>query len=253
MKDIPRFSIGKFKVSIVNLQSTLDYIAECIRNEHYGYICVSNSRSAYQSNQESDYCYIQNNSLLTIPDGRPLTWIAHNQGYKDVDQVAGNDIFTALLKISEANSYSHYLYGSTQDTIEIIKKKFKSDYPNVKLKNAFSPPFQPLEKFNIDKLANEINDLKPTFFWIGLGAPKQEKLMALLQPKLQHTICIGVGLVFDYFAGNVSRAPKLIRNFGFEWLYRDIQNPRYALKRNFTKPFFWTLKQLFLSKNMSNL
>lgn len=248
MKTIQRFNIGSFQVSKVNLKSAVEYISQCVENNIYGYICVSNSRSAYQSNHELDYCHIQNESLLTVPDGKPLSWIAHNKGLNDVNQVAGNDLFHEIMRISEKEGYSHYFYGSTPETIKKIQSKFSSDYPNVELKKSFSPPFQPLEKFDIESLANEINGLKPTFFWVGLGAPKQERLMSLLQPKLESTICIGVGLVFDYYAGNVKRAPKFIRKLGFEWLYRDIQNPKYAMKRNFTKPFFWTIKQILISR-----
>jgi len=248
MKEIPRFSISKFTVSRVNLSKAVNYIADCVKNNKFGYICVSNSRSAYQSNHEPEYCKIQNNSLLTVPDGRPLTWIAKNKGYKEVDQVAGNDLFHALLSKSKEEGYSHYFYGSTPETIMLMQNKTKIDYPYAELKKAYSPPFQSLEKYDIDELAKEINNLKPTFFWVGLGAPKQERLMALLQPKLESTICIGVGLVFEYYAGNVKRAPKFIRKAGFEWLYRDVQQPMRAFKRNFTRPFFWTLKQLLLSK-----
>lgn len=244
---IPRFSIGKFQVSCVNLQTAVDYIKSAIAQNKSGYICVSNSRSAYDSNVDDNYCMIQNNSLLTVPDGRPISWIAHNLGYTDVEQIAGNDLFHRLLSVSKEEGYSHYFYGSTEETIDAMSKNMDEDYPDVELKGACSPPFQPLEDYDIDGLANEINELKPTFLWIGLGAPKQEKLMALLQPKLKETICIGVGLVFEYYAGNVTRAPKLIRRIGLEWLFRDIQQKR---KRNppFSVIFKWTIKQLIYSK-----
>lgn len=242
-----RFYIGKFNVSRVNLNSAIKYIKQAILSNKYGYICVSNARSAYQSNHEEDYCYIQNKSLLTVPDGRPISWIAHNLGYKEVGQVAGNELFHALLQASEENGYTHYFYGSTPSTIDKMKIRVAAEYPKADIADAVSPPFQPIESFDIDFLAKTINKLSPTFFWIGLGAPKQERLMALLQPKLKCTICIGVGLVFEYYAGTVKRAPKWIRNMGLEWLYRDVQQ-----KRKRTPPFYriviWTLKQLIYSK-----
>lgn len=162
----------------------------------------------------------------------------------DVSQIAGHDLFNGLLQVSTQKEYTHYLFGSTNSTLKKMKDKLSIDYPNVKILKTFSPPFQPLEKYDIESLATEINEIKPTFFWVGLGAPKQERLMALLQPKLTHTICIGVGLVFEYYAGNVKRAPKWIINIGLEWLYRDIQQKR---KRTppFYRIFFWTIQQIF--------
>lgn len=241
-----RLSIGSFNISVVNLSTAKEYINTCIRRQKYGYICVSNSRVAYQSNHDPQYCMIQNNSLLTVPDGKPLVWIAHNKGYNEVGQVAGNELFHALLKESEEKKYTHYFYGSTPTTIEKMKMRVAFEYPGVKIVEAVSPPFQPIEKYDIDKLAAEINQLSPDFFWVGLGAPKQERLMALLQPKLHKTICIGVGLVFEYYAGTVKRAPKWVRKLGLEWFIRTLQQPKRF--KMFMNPFFWTIKMLILSK-----
>lgn len=241
-----RFSIGKFNVSQVNLSATLDIIKKSIDAHRYGYICVSNARVAYQSNHDPDYCAIQNNSLLTVPDGKPLVWIAHNKGYKGVNQVAGNELFHALLGESSKHGYTHYFYGSTPATIARMKKRVSKEYPDAKIMGAISPPFQPIEDYNIDALAQEINRLSPTLFWVGLGAPKQERLMALLQPKLKSTICIGVGLVFEYYAGTVKRAPKWARKIGMEWLVRTLQQPKRF--KMFILPFSWTVKEIIKSR-----
>ena len=240
-----RYSIGKFNISKANLNGVLKFVADALSTKKLGYICVSNVRVAYQANHDPEYCSIQNNSLLTVPDGKPLVWIAHNQGYKGVGQVAGNELFHALLRESSKMGYSHYLYGSTPSTIEKMKERVAAEYPEAKIVGAVSPPFQPIEAYDIDSLADEINRLSPTFFWIGLGAPKQERLMALLQPKLKNTICIGVGLVFEYYAGTVKRAPKWARRIGLEGIYRLIQQPQRI--KMFRKPFIWTLGQIAIS------
>ena len=244
---VERYSIGVFKVSCVNQQKAVDAIKDAIHNNSFGYICVSNARVAYQSNHDPEYCAIQNNSFLTVPDGKPLVWIAHNMGFKDVGQVAGNELFHALLSESAANGYSHYFYGSTLSTIKKMEERVTREYPGARIVRAVSPPFQPIEAYDIDALAEEINAVSPTFFWVGLGAPKQERLMALLQPKLKSTFCIGVGLVFEYYAGTVRRAPLWARKLGLEWLVRSAQQPRVFCKRMII-PFFWTLKELFISK-----
>lgn len=247
-----RFSIGDFRLSRVDLKRALRAVEAAVERGDVGYICVSNARSCYQSNHEADYCRIQNGSLLTLPDGRPLVWIAHYKGYRDVDQVAGNDLFHALLKVSGERGYSHYFYGSTPETIEKMRSRAGVEYPGAEIKAAVAPPFQPLEEFDIPRLAEEINALAPTFFWIGLGAPKQERLMALLQPHLKHTICIGVGLVFEYYAGNVKRAPEWVRKLGLEWLVRSLQQPFHSKKRNFPIVFLWMLRELLKSKFQSS-
>lgn len=241
-----RFNIGKFQISRVNQKTALEYIKKSINNGKSGYICVSNARVAKQSNYDDEFCKIQNSSLLTVPDGKPLVWIAHNKGYRDVGQVAGNELFHGLLEMSGKNGFTHYFYGGTPDTIEKMKYRLGKDYPEVKLLGAEAPPFQPIEKYDIESIAQEINRLKPTFFWIGIGAPKQERLMSLLQPKLQSTICIGVGLVFEYFAGNVKRAPEWARKMGLEGVVNCFQQPIKRGKR-MADSLPWVIYQIIKS------
>ena len=222
---IERFKIDKVGVSAVNLEQALDYIDQCIEEKKYGYICAIEARTVHHANHNEEYCNIQNNSLLTCPDGAPLTIIARNQGFEHVSRVCGPDLFPAVLERSKEKGYSHYFFGSTPDTIEKMKVKMAKEFPMLELKGAVSPPFQPLEEFDIDGLAKEINELKPTFFWCGLGAPKQEYIVSRLQPKLDSTICAAVGLVFDYFADNVKRPPNFMRKTGMEGIYRLSQQP----------------------------
>ena len=244
---ISRYSIGKIKISKTNLSRTLSFLDDCIENKKYGYVCVTNARTSYLANQDADYCTIQNSSLLTVPDGMPLVWIANNNGFNEVGKVSGRDLMDALFSISAKEGYSHYFYGCSKQTIDLLQSKLLEKYPGLDIKAAVSPPFQPIEAYDIEGLANQVNTLNPTFFWCGLGAPKQERLMALLQPHLNSTISVGVGLAFEYFAGTVKRAPIFMQKNGLEWLYRIYKQPDRISYRSL-KALFSILKPLTKSK-----
>lgn len=62
-----------------------------------------------------------------------------------------------------------------------------------------------------------INETKPDFVWVGLGAPKQERWMAAHEDKVQ-AVMVGVGAAFDYEAGNIRRAPMWMQRHNLEWL-----------------------------------
>jgi len=242
---IKKFNIANIEISAVNLLSAISFIEKNLNLEKYGYICVTNSRTTYIAKQNAEYCKIQNESLLTVPDGIPLVWIAHNKGYNEVGKVSGKDLMDSIFKISKEKGYSHYFFGSTPITVSRIKNTLENEYPNIEIKGAISPPFQSLDQFDINAISREINILKPTFFWCGLGAPKQEHFIALLQPKLEATICVGVGLAFEYLAKTVKRAPLWMQVFGFEWLYRLAQQPK-NLKRAI-RPLLWIFTKLLSS------
>jgi N-acetylglucosaminyldiphosphoundecaprenol N-acetyl-beta-D-mannosaminyltransferase len=57
---------------------------------------------------------------------------------------------------------------------------------------------------------------------------------------------MAVGGAFDYISGQIRRAPKWIRDLGFEWFYRLVRQP-WRIKRQLALPKFIILvaKQKF--------
>jgi N-acetylglucosaminyldiphosphoundecaprenol N-acetyl-beta-D-mannosaminyltransferase len=240
---------SRISVSRTNVQQTIERIEELRRDGVFGYLCHMDMRTAYLARHDESYRAIQNSSLMTFPDGMTLVWYARRMGYRDVGKVSGKDFMDAIFSVSLQRGYTHYFYGSTDETIELLRKNFVQNYPGVSVLGAVSPPFQPLEKFDIDGLAAELNRIRPTFFWCGLGAPKQERLIALLQPKLERTYCVGVGLAFEYVAGTVIRAPLWMREHGLEWVYRLSQQPGNI--RRVVPPLLWMVRMLLLPARMT--
>jgi len=218
--------IGDVGISEVNILDVVRCIREMSDSNNPGYVCVCNSRSLYYAKKDKTYLAVQNGSAITVADGMPLVWIANNLGFKNVGKVSGKDLMDELFSVSVANNYSHYFYGSTPEVLDKMNFNLIRRYPGLDIVKSFSPPFQDVEEFDIDSLAYEINHQKPTFFWCGLGAPKQEVIISRLQPMLKSTICIGVGLAFEYYAETVKRAPLWMQDHGMEWMYRLVQQPK---------------------------
>lgn len=94
----------------------------------------------------------------------------------------------------------------------------------------YSPPFRALTEEEDEEIVKQINQTKPDFIWVGLGAPKQERWMAAHQGILEGFM-VGVGAAFDYFAENIRRAPQWMQKLNLEWLYRLLQDPKRLFKR----------------------
>lgn len=68
---------------------------------------------------------------------------------------------------------------------------------------------------------------KPDIIFVAFGHPKQERWIERHLADFPNTeAIIGVGGTFDYWAGNISRAPRFLRILGLEWLYRLIREPK---------------------------
>jgi N-acetylglucosaminyldiphosphoundecaprenol N-acetyl-beta-D-mannosaminyltransferase len=110
-------------------------------------------------------------------------------------------------------------------------------------------PYAALEKLKVDPdkivfvedgtvdpagLDDIIIALKATrcqLLFVALGVPKQDMVCRALRKACPSLVCIGVGGSFSILGGFLPRAPRIMRDYGFEWLFRLIQEPRRLAHR----------------------
>ena len=221
---IPTCNIMGVNIAAINMEWLLDFTDKYIKDLSGDYMCVSNVHTTVTSFEHNSYCGIQNGGIMTIPDGGPLSTLGQMRGFKSMKRTTGPSYMGEIFKISVQKGYRHYFYGSTEETLEKLHHTLEYDYPGIQISGMYSPPFRSLTEKENQEVIQCINETHPDFVWIGLGAPKQEHWMAEHQGKIQGFM-IGVGAGFDYFAGNISRAPQWMQKRNLEWLYRLIQEP----------------------------
>lgn len=236
---IPTCNILGVNIAAINMEWLLKYLDENIDDIKGDYICVSNVHTTVTSYEDASYCAVQNGGLMAIPDGGPLSTVGHRRGYKNMTRTTGPNLMGEIFSISVKNGYRHYFYGSKEETLELLEKKLKKKYQGIQIVGMYSPPFRPLTEEEDKAAVDRINEAKPDFVWIGLGAPKQEKWMAAHQGKIDG-LMLGVGAGFDYFAENIKRAPMWMQKSNLEWLYRLMQDPKRLFKR------YWSTNTKFI-------
>ena len=82
-----------------------------------------------------------------------------------------------LFAISKEKGYRHYFYGATEETLQSMKEVLERDYPGIQIAGMYAPPFRALTPQEDAQIVAKINEARPDFIWIGLGAPKQEEWM----------------------------------------------------------------------------
>lgn len=227
---IPTCNIMGVNIAAINMKWLLDFTEKNITDLSGNYMCVSNVHTTVTSYEDKSYCDIQNGGIMAIPDGGPLSSIGRKRGYKKMERTTGPSYMGEIFKLSVERGYKHYFYGSTEETLEKLKKVLEHDYSGIQIVGMYSPPFRPMTEKEDLEIVEKINEAKADFIWIGLGAPKQEKWMANHQGRVIGFM-IGVGAGFDYFAGNISRAPEWMQKCNLEWVYRLLQDPKRLFSR----------------------
>lgn len=250
-KDLTYCRILKTDINVTNMSDTINYITENLDALRGNYICVSNVHTTVMSFRDAKYRKIQNGGAMALPDGQPLSIVSRMRGYHNARRVPGPDLMPAILKLSEEKGYTHYFYGSTEDTLSELKKAILKAYPALQIAGMYAPPFRELTKEEDEQIVAKINESKPDFVWVALGAPKQEIWMYDHKDRV-NGLMIGVGAAFDFIAGTVKRAPMWMQKLCLEWVFRIIQDPKRMIPRylntNFAFLYHTHRENVYLSK-----
>ena len=71
----------------------------------------------------------------------------------------------------------------------------------------------------------------PDVVFVGLGFPKQDRLILRLRTRFPSTWFVSCGISLSYLSGDVVRAPAWAQRLGLEWLHRLAQEPRRLARR----------------------
>jgi N-acetylglucosaminyldiphosphoundecaprenol N-acetyl-beta-D-mannosaminyltransferase len=167
-------------------------------------------------------------SDLVLADGMGIVWASRLLGRPLPERVAGIDLFEHLLDLADEHSFSVYLLGATQEIVEKLATRIAREYPKLRICGKRNGYFNDAEG---EEVARAVRDARPDMLFVGMTSPKKEIFLARWSEFMDVPVCHGVGGSFDVLAGKVKRAPILWQDFGMEWLYRVMQEPKRMWKR----------------------
>lgn len=246
---LPTVKVVDFPITALSFHKQIETMLSWAMARESRIVCVANVHMLMEAHWHSDFEQTLKRADLVAPDGMPLVWMMRAMGSHQQERVAGLDILTGVCKLAQAQNVSIFFLGSQTEILARMRTRLEDEYPQLQIAAMEPLPFRPLTIEEDASLVKKINDSGAGLVLISLGCPKQEKWMALHRGRVQG-VMIGLGGAFPVYAGFQKRAPSLIRDFGLEWLYRWLQEPRRLCKRYMTTipPFIiLATKQLFLS------
>lgn len=211
------FRIGRVRISITNEEKAIQKIKETISLKIKGYVCISTLRTVVIANKDDQYQNVMENSIMNTPDGTPLVWCGHWWGIKEVQRACGPHIFPRILKDKDPN-IKHFFLGDTEETLVALTKKATDEYGS-NVVGTYSPPFKPLEEYDIKSIAQMINESGANIVWTSLRAPKQDFLNFMLTPYLKDGIVmVGVGAAFRSVLGQLRQPDGILQKMGLAGL-----------------------------------
>ena len=171
-------------IAVTDMDKTLRLVEDNCEAWRGKYICVANVHTTVTAHDDRLSAGAERRGHG--PAGRrAAVQIQPQEGLCRRRRVTGPDLMRELLKESGTKHYRHYFYGSTQETLDILREKITEKYPGAVIAGMYSPPFRPLTAGEDAEIVEKINAAKPDFVWVGLGAPKQERWMAAHEDRVQ--------------------------------------------------------------------
>ena len=133
-----------------------------------------------------------------------------------------------ICRMAAEKGYSIFLLGGKPGIAEQAGKNIGNAY-GVHLAGTAHGYFN--HQTESSEVIETINKSGAAILLVGFGAPLQEKWISLHRHELKPDVLMGVGGLFDFYSGTISRAPDWIREIGLEWIYRMLQEPGRMWRR----------------------
>lgn len=231
----------------VSIMGVNEIVSSAIEKEGVTVVNTINPHSYIEAKNDDEFNVALTSSDVLIPDGSGIVFAAKVLANTKLQKIAGADLFKSTLEFLGRNKGRVFFLGSSQSVLDKISKKLMIDFPTIEAE-FLSPPFKSSFSIgDVNEFAEKINEFRPNVVFVGLTAPKQEKLINQMRDRVNVSMISGIGAVFDFYAENVRRPSPFWIKLHLEWLIRFMGEPKRLWKRNFiSAPLF--LIEIFLKK-----
>jgi N-acetylglucosaminyldiphosphoundecaprenol N-acetyl-beta-D-mannosaminyltransferase len=170
-------------------------------------------------------------SDLCPPDGFPIVCIAWLLGLPIKERAAGADLLDRL-QIREASGrrLRVFLFGGAPGVASAAARTLNARSNGLNCVGTLDPGFCDVSEMSQDSIIQSVNSSGADFLVASLGAKKGQLWLQRNHNRLTIPIRSHLGAAINFQAGVISRAPRAVRAWGLEWLWR-IKEERYLWTR----------------------
>ncbi len=223
-------SILGIRINNLTMNDALEAILARLQGDLPNQVCFVNADCANLAYKDETYLAVINNAGLTLADGIGLK-LAGKLLARDIKQnVNGTDLFPRLCAALSGTRRGLFLLGAKPGVAERVRDWIHQTYPEVIVSGCQHGYFSPAEE---PAVIRQIAESGASILLVAFGAPRQDKWINLHLGETSVKVAMGMGGLFDFYSGHISRAPQWVREIGLEWLYRFLQEPGRMWKRYF--------------------
>ncbi|MHA3976771.1 sugar transferase [Halovulum sp. GXIMD14794] len=227
---LPTLPVMDLDLVDATTETTVDWLLAGRRR-----VAFLNAHCANVMARDTMYAAALETADAVLPDGIGVELAARMTGKRLTENLNGTDLTPRLLRAAAARGKSVFLFGAGRGVAEAAAARLALDIPGLRIAGVLDG----FEGAADDEAAvARINDSGADILLVAMGVPKQDLWLARNMDRLQPSLAMGVGALFDFLAGRVTRAPAPVRRAKLEWAWRLAMEPRRMASRylagNFT-------------------
>jgi N-acetylglucosaminyldiphosphoundecaprenol N-acetyl-beta-D-mannosaminyltransferase len=167
-----------------------------------------------------------------VADGQPLVWASRLAGSPVPERVTGSDLVLSMPEAAARAGLSVFLLGGDPGAAADAAARLEQLCPGLQSVDFYCPArgFED-DPAELERIKGAVHRARPALVLIGLGFPKQERLIRLLRSEMPQTWFVGIGVSLSFLAGKQPRAPAALQRLGLEWMHRLWHEPRRLFRR----------------------
>jgi exopolysaccharide biosynthesis WecB/TagA/CpsF family protein len=231
-RPLPAVDLMGLNVAAVSLAGLESHILSSLHAGSGGTVVTANLDHLRAFVRSPSQRRLIDSAEVVVADGMPLIWASRIAGRPLPERIAGADLVQTLPpRLAEAG-FSLFIVGGRDDAAELAAESLCRSTPQLSIAGAFGPPlgFERSPE-QLDATIDRVAAAEPDVVFVGLGFPKQDRLIERLRLLLPGTWLIGCGVAVEQLAGYASRAPIPLQRLGLEWLFRLATEPRKLWRR----------------------
>lgn len=224
--------IGALSVMAITEAGVAAQVSEAWSQGMGGSIATVNVDILRAATRDSELAALVSEADIVVADGMPLVWASSMSGNPVPERVTGASLVSTLAEAAAASARSVYIIGGDQGVPEAAGKALVNRFSGLRVAGTESPPFGfDQDEMQVAQLVQRVAQARPDLVLVGLGFPKQERLIARLRSVVPNAWLLGCGAGVPFAAGQFRRAPALAQRMGVEWVHRLMGEPRRLARR----------------------
>lgn len=181
-------------------------------------------------------------------DSMPILFAANMLGHSlpSEKRTTSLDFYDDMFRLGVERGWRFGYVGATEETLQRGLQTLRDRFPGLDIdgRNGFFDIADTAPGSLRSQIDAWLIDRSHDVVIVGMGMPRQEQWISLVQEKVPTRVFLPTGAYLDYQVGVQKPTPRWVGQIGMEWSYRLLQSPRRLGYRYLVEPFLLGRKLL---------